>query len=355
MNPQRGRNWAYTGATLGGTVSIAANVAHSYIAPSGAGAGWSPEFGAVIGAVCWPVFLFVAVEILTRVAWPHGWIWHVVRWVGLLPVAGVAALVSYRHLSGLLEHYGEEHVVVYLGPVAVDGLMVMATAALLATGRREPAHVGTGERAATQHTDPVPAPSMAPVIDANPIPNPTPATPIPAIPATVVAAQPAVTPAPSLRLSIPDDTPSDPVVTDGLAPAVPVPPTPADLKARITKAPAAPTAPAAEPARPARVDRPEPAAQAATAWQLAPPATDIVTRPGAAQLSLPIVDPQLLAQVRELAEQYRTQHGIPITAGQLAVRLRIKSDLAAQALAALDDAAAPESPAVNGHQVPASR
>lgn len=31
-----GRVWAYVGAVLGGTVSIAANVAHSYVPPDGA-------------------------------------------------------------------------------------------------------------------------------------------------------------------------------------------------------------------------------------------------------------------------------------------------------------------------------
>ena len=54
----------------------------------------------MIGAVFWPVALFVATEILTRVAWPSGRTWWLLRWTGMLPVAVVAALVSYRHLSG---------------------------------------------------------------------------------------------------------------------------------------------------------------------------------------------------------------------------------------------------------------
>jgi len=44
-----GRGWAYVGAGLGGAVSVAANVAHSYVAPAGAPAGWTPETGAVAG------------------------------------------------------------------------------------------------------------------------------------------------------------------------------------------------------------------------------------------------------------------------------------------------------------------
>jgi hypothetical protein len=57
----------------------------------------------------------------------------VVRYLGLGLVAAVAAVVSYRHLSGLLTHYGEDPWTAQFGPLAVDGLMVMATGALLAT------------------------------------------------------------------------------------------------------------------------------------------------------------------------------------------------------------------------------
>ena len=131
-----GCGWAYSGACLGGAVSIAANVAHSYVPPEDAPAGWSPPAGAVIGAVFWPVALLVAVEILARTAWPTGRRWLALRYLGLLPVALVAAVVSYRHLSGLLAFYGEDPLTVVLGPLAVDGLMVMASTALVATAAR---------------------------------------------------------------------------------------------------------------------------------------------------------------------------------------------------------------------------
>ncbi|GGR78634.1 hypothetical protein GCM10010169_23520 [Micromonospora fulviviridis] len=130
MTRAPGRGWAYFGAILGGAVSIAANVAHSYVAAG------DPAPLAVAMSVFWPVALFVAVEILARVQWPAGGRWAALRFGGLLPVAFVAALVSYRHLSGLLAHYGEDPVTVALGPLAVDGLMLMATGALIATGRR---------------------------------------------------------------------------------------------------------------------------------------------------------------------------------------------------------------------------
>lgn len=157
-----GRGWAYIGAALGGTVSIAANVAHSYVPPAAASADWTPQTGAVIGAIFWPVALYVVTEILAHVVWPTGKGWKVVRFGGLLPVALVAALVSYKHLAGLLRFYGEDAVTAHLGPLAVDGLMVMATGALLATARRT--------AAITEAT--VPAESPAPVTTAESAPIP---------------------------------------------------------------------------------------------------------------------------------------------------------------------------------------
>jgi hypothetical protein len=139
----RGRGWAYLGALLGGVVSIAANVAHSYVPPTSvmetgpaAVEVWRPHLGAVVGAVFWPVALFIAVEIFARITWPQLHRWTALRFLGLLPVALVAAIVSYRHLSGLLTFYGEDTLTTIIGPLAVDGLMVMASGALVATSNR---------------------------------------------------------------------------------------------------------------------------------------------------------------------------------------------------------------------------
>jgi hypothetical protein len=135
-----GRGWATTGAVLGGVVSIAANVAHSFVPPDNAVPDWSPPAGAVVSAVCWPLLLLIGVEMLARIDWPAGMAWLLLRWGGLLPVAVIAAVVSYRHLSGLLAWYGEDWLTVTLGPLAVDGLMVMSAAALVAGRRRTGTH-----------------------------------------------------------------------------------------------------------------------------------------------------------------------------------------------------------------------
>jgi hypothetical protein len=131
-----GRAWPYAGLALGGGVSVAANVAHSYVPPPSAASGWTPSPGAVLLAAFWPAAVFVAVEIMARAQWAAGRRWVLVRWGGLAPVALVAAVVSYRHLAGLLDYYGEDAVTVAIGPLAVDGLMIVSTGALLAMSPR---------------------------------------------------------------------------------------------------------------------------------------------------------------------------------------------------------------------------
>jgi hypothetical protein len=343
VTTRSGRGWAYTGAISGGLVSIAANVAHSFIPPHGAPAGWRPEFGAVVGAIVWPVFLFIAVEILARVAWPAGLVWHFVRWAGLLPVAVVAALVSYRHLSGLLAHYGEEPIVYYLGPLAVDGLMVMATGALLATGRHHTTNTATAEsdiRSVSQpsaiHNTAVPRITAGPAITSKSSPSPV------------------------------DSDPTGPAATPEPAPAkavTPEVPTPAELAARITQPrPTDPVTPVAV-SRPAAhtTHRPRPTRPSTPAPSLAPSTTDTpVTASDAAQLTLPVVPPDLLARAAQVARQYRTEHGAPITPGQLAVRLKVTSEQAGQALAVLDLDQSDRNPTtpvptVNGNRPQATR
>ncbi|MEV0570580.1 hypothetical protein [Dactylosporangium sp. NPDC050588] len=326
-----GRGWAYLGVILGGSVSVAANIAHSFITPPGKSADWTPEPGAVVGAIVWPVFLFVAVEILARVAWKSGLRWMLLRFGGLLPVVAVAALVSYRHLSGLLAHYGEEDLVVWLGPLAVDGLMVMATGALLATSNTVPA-------TAVTPTEQPSEPTTEPTVHAVPV----------AVPVTALDR-----PTP-MELSSEDRSREAPTTEPRPAtvaePAVP--PTPADLAIRITRPshPAAPRGSAAA-SGPAAPDLPHRSTRPTSpASQLAPSATDSVTAPDAAQLPhLPLLDPALIERGRQIAEQYGTEHGTPITVGQLAVRLQVPSDTASQVLTAVTGTK-PNPATVNGHR-----
>ncbi|GIJ52463.1 hypothetical protein Val02_93490 [Virgisporangium aliadipatigenens] len=347
-----GRAWAYVGAVLGGAVSIAANVAHSFVTPQGAPADWSPDSGAVVGAVVWPVFLFVAVEILARVSWPNGVSWRIVRWGGLLPVALVAALVSYRHLSGLLAHYGEEPLVVVLGPLAVDGLMIMATAALMATSR-----------SATPALMPIPQQNHA---ASTTIPVPT--TPIPTTVNPVAPSTVDTQAAPSFMDDAParsamDDRPERPANEPAPAAA----PTPADLAARRRKTPA-PTGPVAaslapvETSRPARRPSPRPRRDDDAPPRPSAPSTadSSVNALDRARPAAPaVLSPEVLAMASRVAKQYRADNdGTPINANQLAVRLKVTSEEAAQALAVLDlgpDSPNTPIPSVNGRSARVTR
>jgi hypothetical protein len=166
-----GRRWAYTGITLGGLVSIAANVAHSFVPPHGAPTDWHPQTGAVFGAIVWPVFLFIAIEILARTPWPRGARWWLLRFGGLLPVALVAAVVSYRHLSGLLAFYDEDQLVVTIGPAAVDGLMAMATGALLAVFHAAAASLTQSSNQPAAVTTAAPSTKDEPAVPAHLVPT----------------------------------------------------------------------------------------------------------------------------------------------------------------------------------------
>jgi DNA-binding CsgD family transcriptional regulator len=167
-----GRGWAYAGTVLGAVTSVAANIADAYVAPktwhpTQPGQAWSPDLGAVLGSVFWPLALLVASETLARKRWagPRS---RAVGAAAVLLVALVAAVISYQHLHGLLQHYQETDLSAALGPLAVDGLMIVCSLALVSadapTVRLEP-------DASTAHPVPssptVDAPAEAPAATAN--------------------------------------------------------------------------------------------------------------------------------------------------------------------------------------------
>jgi hypothetical protein len=79
----------------------------------------------------------LTIEILTRVRWQPEKRWIVARIAGLILVAMVAAVLSYRHLAGLMTYWGEDGLNAYLGPLAVDGLMLVAATALLSISKEQ--------------------------------------------------------------------------------------------------------------------------------------------------------------------------------------------------------------------------
>jgi hypothetical protein len=125
----RGRGFAVTGFVLGISASIASNVFHSYLTSTGS---TLTLVGSLVISAFWPLALYICLECMARVAWPPGvWFW-LARYLGLSIVAGIAAYVSWQHMHGLLKIFKEETIITYIGPGAVDGLMLLCSAALIA-------------------------------------------------------------------------------------------------------------------------------------------------------------------------------------------------------------------------------
>jgi hypothetical protein len=124
------RRVAWAAFALGVAASVAANVAHA-----------RPEPGPRLASAFAPMALLLTVELMARIPWPAGIAWAFGRWAGTGLVAAVAAWTSYRHMAGLLVGYGEDRFTAYVQPACVDGLMVVASLALLALGRTQ---AGTG-------------------------------------------------------------------------------------------------------------------------------------------------------------------------------------------------------------------
>lgn len=130
MNPRSGHAIAWSSFVLGIVVSVLGNIAHATSDE------WTPA--EVIGSGFWPLALMLSVEILTRVRWVSGRSWTIARFAGLVLVAVVAFVLSYRHLAGLMSGWGEDALNAHLGPLAVDGLMLLAATALLSISRAQP-------------------------------------------------------------------------------------------------------------------------------------------------------------------------------------------------------------------------
>lgn len=123
---------AYAGTALGLLASLAANVEHVISAPGDAPA------AALVGAAFWPLALLLSSEVLARKRWAGRWARRA-GIVSVLVVALVAAVISYGHIAALLSTWGESMWAAHLGPLAVDGLMVVSSLALVAADAPEPA------------------------------------------------------------------------------------------------------------------------------------------------------------------------------------------------------------------------
>jgi hypothetical protein len=153
-DPTAGQGWARLGLGFGVALSITGNVAATALTDSSVSLGLRIPF-----AIVWPLALFFAVEILVRVRWMRTFLHVLGRIVLIGPVSAVAAIVSWLHLNHLMGMAGEVSVARVLGPLAVDGLMLGSTVALLAIRA-----IRAAREDALPATAAVPAPATLPEI-----------------------------------------------------------------------------------------------------------------------------------------------------------------------------------------------
>ncbi|MFI6215912.1 DUF2637 domain-containing protein [Nocardia brasiliensis] len=127
----RGRLVSWTGFVFGSVTSIAANILHTWLPAASMPAGWTPGIAPQVGAAVWPIGLLLSVEVLSRARWRRGLLWALARYGGAGAVAIGSAVISYSHLREVLLTWGYGSSAAYVGPLVLDGLMVVSGFALL--------------------------------------------------------------------------------------------------------------------------------------------------------------------------------------------------------------------------------
>jgi uncharacterized protein DUF2637 len=79
-----------------------------------------------------PIGLLLSVEVLSRVRWPRARLWTLARYGGTGTVALGSATISYGHLHDVLRAWQYNPLAAAVGPLVLDGLMVISGFALLA-------------------------------------------------------------------------------------------------------------------------------------------------------------------------------------------------------------------------------
>jgi hypothetical protein len=142
---------AYVALLVGAGLSVAGNVADTYRTRGGA-----TDALDVILAGAWPVLVLLTIELFVSRRWSPERGFQVLRWAGCLAIGSMAMMVSWVHLHDLLDSRGQIIPVATGGPLAIDGMAIMATGLLLSTrGLRRLATMATDTPILTQANVPV--------------------------------------------------------------------------------------------------------------------------------------------------------------------------------------------------------
>lgn len=94
----------------------------------------TPGIGAYVSATWWPLALFGVIEIMLHTPWLRNWRDGLTKLVAVGLVGAMAAYISYFHLAHTLSAYGYDVPSRYMGPLAIDAAMAMATLSLNRVG-----------------------------------------------------------------------------------------------------------------------------------------------------------------------------------------------------------------------------
>jgi hypothetical protein len=199
--------WALAGFGLGSAVSVGFNLQSAWLHST------VPSVASQAAAIVWPLTLIVSVEVLSRVSWPDGWGWRLVRTAGIVAVALGSATISYGHIYEVLIAWGYDQHQAIVGPLVVDGLMLISGFALVSLGRAARTAADTAQAAVDEspalpaHTDSARRPPIPPRAGDEPhavspaTPQSTPGETAPEPPART--ARPVLRPATSARPKLP--------------------------------------------------------------------------------------------------------------------------------------------------------
>lgn len=122
---------AWTCFLFGTVVSVGFNVLAAFLVPADAAEGWRPDVWTILGAAVWPLALLGSIELLARVPWPDTALAKVIRYGAMTVVALFAAAISYQHIRSVLLAWRYNELSSGVGPLVIDGLMVLAGYAMV--------------------------------------------------------------------------------------------------------------------------------------------------------------------------------------------------------------------------------
>lgn len=150
-DPESGITFSRIGLAAGVVVSVAGNVANTIYLTNHADVAWR-----IPGAVVWPPFLFLGIEIMVRNRHRKAFTGYLARLL-LMLVSVATFITSYVNLHAFMVKTDEPFLATYAGPVGIDGLMLGSTLMLLAASMK----AGVLPTAGLQYAKPIgPMPAL---------------------------------------------------------------------------------------------------------------------------------------------------------------------------------------------------